>query len=100
MVVEVATNASGTEPASPFWFNIRAQRVGVDSAPKLFIRESREYSDGDSVQFLLSGFSKLEEGSPYVITVSCANNFGTSGDSNQLSVIIEFNTGIVKLTTE
>ncbi len=96
VTIEVATNESGTTPPNLFAFNVKAERVGSD-VERLFTMEAREYRDGTSVQFHLSGFSKLEEGATYVITVSCANSFGTSEDSNQLSVVLEFNPGIVRL---
>ena len=93
VTIEVATNESGTTPPNMFLFIVKVVQVGSPDTERQFTLEARDYIDGSSVQFQLSGFSKVDEGVTHLINVSCANMFGTSGDSNQLPVVIVFNPG-------
>lgn len=92
LTIDVATNASGTEPGSFFQFNVMAQHA-ITLEIQTFTIESREYMSGERILLSLGGFTSSESGDGYLITVSCTNMFGTSQNSNQLSVVIEFSTG-------
>ena len=94
ITIEVGTNETGTEPPSSLQFNITAVHA-LTREEKEFAMDTRQYRDGEVIEFLLTGFVKEEEVEPvYLITATCTNEFGTSQDSDSLSVAVQFSTGM------
>ncbi len=93
ITVKITTNESGTEPPDHFEFHLTAQHAVTREEERGFVMEVSQYRDGEMVELVLTGFVKMEEGSEYVITASCSNDFGTSEDSDSLSVEVQFSTG-------
>lgn len=96
VTLEVFTNESGTqEPSDLFQFNVKAQH-NLTLEVKSFTVKRRGYVDGEIASLVLNGFSESEEEPLYMFTVSCTNEFGTSEESNEVAVLIQFKGGADK----
>ena len=85
VTLTVRTKESGTQPPDLFQFNIRAQHIATLEGTNFTI-EARDYIDGENVSLTFGGVLFSEEGNLYQFTVSCSNRFGTSKESNSLSL--------------
>ena len=93
--VELSVAETGTVPGDLFQFHVKTLNT-VTLERKNFSFEVRQYRDGERTAFVLSGFVQPElrgEEAVYNVSASCSNRFGSSGDSNQISVVILFNAG-------
>lgn len=94
--MEVSTRETGTVPPAPFQFHIRAQHAATLEV-RNFTLDASQYRDGERFTLVLKEFRPVEESegeeTVYNITVSCSNEFGESGESNEVSVLIVFSAG-------
>ena len=93
VTLEVMTRESGTQPPSIFQFDVRALSADTMES-KRFVFENDQYMDGSVMPLVINGFMKSEEGSVYYFNVRSTNRFGTSEESEQVSVTIDFDSGL------